>query len=125
MVIKFLVDHETGSFQAEKFAKDQLVKDRDAASELHFVRRGLAAYVDDKGNLTDAEGKQIDAEATRKVVVVNTSNNRSEPDLLAASGEGKMEDGTPQRASSGPGEVITTAQIAQGEEHHGKAKKGK
>ncbi|QPI73927.1 hypothetical protein [Sphingobium sp. Cam5-1] len=60
MPIKFLRDYETKSHPAEVFTAGQLVKDRDEASERHFVIRRAAAYVDAKGNLTDIDGNPVE-----------------------------------------------------------------
>lgn len=57
MAIKFLTAHEVANLS---FAAGEVVKDRDEASELHFVRRGLAAYLDQKtGKLTDHDGNAV------------------------------------------------------------------
>lgn len=104
MTIKFLKDYQVGS-PAEVFTRGQKVEDRAPESEAHFVRRGVAAYLGAKGVLTDIDGKVVsEDDETAEVVVVNTSDNRTETD-----------DGTPQRASSGPAVVVTSADIGKGE----------
>jgi len=109
MAIKFLKNHEVaGSIPVEKFTVGQVVEDRSPESEAHFVSRGVAAYVRDK-KLYDRDGKEVDEKAIT-TVVVNTSDNRDEP-----ASNGKLPDGTPQRASSGPGEVMTTTVVNEGE----------
>ena len=60
MAIKFLMEYQTKSNPPEVFTAGQLVKDRDEASERHFVVRRLAAYSDSKGNLTDIDGNPVE-----------------------------------------------------------------
>ena len=107
MAIKFLKDYSVGQ-PAEKFTKGQKVEDRSPESEAHFVRRGAAAYLGPKGVLTDIDGNVVSEteDDVAEVLVVNTSDNRTE-----------TSDGTPDRASSGPGVVLTSASIGKGEEH--------
>lgn len=60
MAIKFLRDHIVDGPPREAFQRGQVVKDRNDASELHFVRRGAAAYLDEKsGKLTDHDGNPV------------------------------------------------------------------
>jgi hypothetical protein len=60
MAIKFLRDHRVDGPPVEEFKGGQVVKNRNDASELHFVRRGHAAYLDEKsGKLTDHEGNSV------------------------------------------------------------------
>lgn len=88
MTIRFLKDHTVGQ-PAETFAHGEVVADRGDASEAHFVRRGIAAYQDAEGNLTDIDGNPV--VFAEKAEVVTVSDNRTDTD-----------DGTPDRASSGP-----------------------
>ena len=60
MTIKFLKAYETKAIPPEVFTPGQLVKDREEASERHFVVRRLAAFVDSKGNLTDIDGNPVE-----------------------------------------------------------------
>lgn len=60
MTIKFLKDYETKATPPEVFTAGQLVKDREEASERHFVVRRAAAFVDSKGNLTDIDGNPVE-----------------------------------------------------------------
>lgn len=60
MAIKFLREYETKAHPPEVFTAGQLVKDRDEASERHFVLRRIAAYDDGKGNLTDIDGNPVE-----------------------------------------------------------------
>jgi hypothetical protein len=60
MAIKFLRAHIVNGPPKLTFEGGQVVKDRDDASELHFVRRGHAAYLDEKtGKLTDQDGNDV------------------------------------------------------------------
>lgn len=58
MKILFLEDYSVGT-PPEVFTKGDIVDDRSPASELHFVRRGKAAYLGDDGVLTNQEGAVI------------------------------------------------------------------
>lgn len=58
MTIYFLTDYTVGE-PPEVFTMGEVRHDRDAASELHFVRRGKAAYLAEDGVLTDHEGAVI------------------------------------------------------------------
>ena len=58
MAIKFLQDYSTKAHPPEHFTLGQLVKDRDEASEGHFVSRGYAAYLVN-GKLIDRFGKEV------------------------------------------------------------------
>jgi hypothetical protein len=124
MAIKFLKDHSTASIPPEHFTAGQIVKDRSPESELHFVRRGLAGYYDEKSkSLFDHEGRALDEQPA--ATVVNVSDNRDGE--VGRAGETSLQDGTPQRASSGPGEVVTSTSVTEGEAHKaskGGAKKG-
>jgi len=63
-MIKFLMDYRTRSASPESFTAGQVVKDRSESSERHFVVRGVAAFLDKKGRLTDIEGRPVtDVEA--------------------------------------------------------------
>lgn len=55
MTIKFLQDYTVGT-PPEVFEAGQVVEDRGDASEAHFVRRGVAAYIDGEGVLRDIDG---------------------------------------------------------------------
>jgi hypothetical protein len=59
MTIKFLKPYTVGT-PPESFTAGQVVKNRDAASEGHFVRRGVAGYLAADGTLTDYDGRVID-----------------------------------------------------------------
>lgn len=59
MTIKFLQDYSVGT-PPESFTAGQVLKNRDAASEGHFVRRGVAGYLAADGTLTDYDGRVID-----------------------------------------------------------------
>lgn len=120
MAIKFLKDHEVQSVPLEKFTAGQVVEDRDAASELHFVRRGIAAYVDGEGKLFDHEGREV-AAAAPTAVTLNVSDNRDGE--VGRAGETRLADGAPQRASSGPAEVVTSSAVTAGESARAPAKK--
>lgn len=61
MTIKFLRAHKVDGPPTETFDAGEIVKDRGEASELHFVRRGHAAFLDEKsGLLTDHEGNAVE-----------------------------------------------------------------
>lgn len=60
-MIKFLRDYITRGSSPESFESGQDVEGRSASSELHFVQRGIAAFVDGDGNLTDHEGRPMTA----------------------------------------------------------------
>jgi hypothetical protein len=81
MAIKFLRDHSVASVPPESFTEGQVVEDRSPESELHFVRRGVAAFVGEKGALFDHEGKPIAAAAPTAVLVdvVQQSRRRGRP----------------------------------------------
>lgn len=113
MAIKFLRDREVEGFPVERFTKGQIVKDRDAASEMHFVRRGDAAFVGADGKLTDHVGKPVSDEDLAVTVTLDVSNNRD--GQVGRAGETNLEDGAPQRGSSGPAEVVTTSLVASGD----------
>lgn len=112
MTIKFLKDHTVQSIPPEVFQAEQSVSDRSPESERHFVSRGVAAYERD-GKLFDIDGKEVFLGEVTQVVVVNSSDNRTVPDHVTPAGFGTMADGTPQRASSGPGEVVMTTKTAK------------
>ncbi|QEH80836.1 hypothetical protein EIK56_22995 [Sphingomonas sp. C8-2] len=59
MTIQFLQDYETKAIPPEAFTLGQVVEDRDAASEAHFVNRGYAAYLVN-GKLIDRFGKEVE-----------------------------------------------------------------
>lgn len=59
MAIKFLKDHEVGSFPPEKFTAGQVVTDRSPESEAAFVRRNAAAFIGDDKKLYDIEGREV------------------------------------------------------------------
>jgi hypothetical protein len=120
MPIKFLKDHVVQGVPVESFSTGQVVKDRSPESEMHFVRRGIAAFVDGEGNLTDHDGKAVSAEGENTTVVVNVSDNRDGE--VGRAGEVLLDDGTPQRGSSGPGEVVTSSSVTEGESHKAAAK---
>lgn len=106
MAIKFLTDHVVEGPPREGFKAGQVVKDRDDASELHFVRRGVAAYYDEKSKaLTNHEGRRVPEKPQAERLVV--ANNRDGE--AGRAGEVLLADQTPQRASNGPAEVITSA----------------
>jgi hypothetical protein len=58
MTIKFLKDYAVGT-PPEVFEAGQVVENRGDASEAHFVRRGVAAYVDGDGVLRDMDGAVV------------------------------------------------------------------
>jgi len=118
MKIKFLRDYATSALVPERFTAGQVVERETDESALHFVRRGVAAFVGEKGALIDHEGKAVDEEAT--AILVNVSDNR---DGGEDAREAPLPDGTPQRASSGPGEVVTTTSVTEGEAHKAHARK--
>jgi hypothetical protein len=111
MAIKFLTDHTVDGPPKEEFKSGQVVKDRSEASEMHFVRRGVAAFVGARGELTDHEGRGVGEPVT--AIVVDVHNNRDGE--VGRAGEVALEDGTPQRGSSGPGEVAMTSAVTEGE----------
>lgn len=116
MPIKFLRDYTVQAPGGKSYKEGQTVKDLSDASELHFVTRGAAAYVEAKGKLTDHEGRAVETGvASATSVVVNVSDNRD--GQVGRAGETNLEDGTPQRASSGPGVVTTTTSVTAGEEN--------
>lgn len=58
MTIKFLKDYTVGT-PPEVFEAGEVVENRGDASEAHFVRRGVAAYVDSEGVLRDMDGAVV------------------------------------------------------------------
>lgn len=58
MTIKFLTDYSVGT-PPENFKAGQVLKNRDHASEAHFVRRKVAAYMAADGSLTDFDGLPV------------------------------------------------------------------
>jgi hypothetical protein len=64
MTIKFLKDYSVGT-PPEHFEAGQKVEGRSAESEAHFVRRGVAAYVGEKGVLTDIDGNVVVEKAAK------------------------------------------------------------
>lgn len=59
MTIQFLRDHTVGlGDDEESFTKGQIVEDRSHDSEMHFVRRGHAAFLRD-GKLYDHEDRLV------------------------------------------------------------------
>lgn len=110
MAIKFLKDYSVGS-PAEQFTAGQVVENRDEASEAHFVRRGVAAYLRDK-KLYDFDGNELE-ERERVEVVVKTVARTGKP--------GRAGEGEPDRATAGPSEVVTTSAITEGEQKKAKA----
>lgn len=59
-MIKFLVDYKTKSAEPEAFTAGSVIDGRPPASELHFVSRRVAAFMDAGGRLTDAFGKEVE-----------------------------------------------------------------
>ena len=110
MAIKFLKDYSVGS-PAEQFTAGQVVDNRDEASEAHFVRRGVAAYLRDK-KLYDFDGNELE-ERERVEVVVKT---------VAKGGKsGRAGVGDPGQATGGPSEVVVNSDITAGETKKAKA----
>ena len=117
MTIKFLKAHEVkGAFPPVAYAIGQEVADLSTESEAHFVNRRSAVYVIE-GKLYDADGKEVAEPKAITTEVVNVADNRDEP----ANGN-KLADGTPQRASSGPGDVVMTSVVTEGEADKAKPK---
>lgn len=58
-MIKFLRSYSTKGVPPEHFTAGQEVTDRSEASERHFVVRGVAAFMDADGNLTDADHRPV------------------------------------------------------------------
>lgn len=116
MAIKFLTDHRVEGPPEERFKKGQVVKNRSPESEMHFVRRGLAAFYESKTKpLIDHEGNEITPPAQSTVIVHNVANARG--------GDGVLPDGTALRAPGGPVTVTTTASLGGGEVTPAKGKK--
>ena len=112
-MIKFLQRHVTESVPPETFDAGQVVKDRPEASELHFVRRGVAAFFDPRTKeLTDHEGKPVEPTVALPIVVTAADRRAGLP---GRSGEVMLDDGTNQRGTSGPGQVLTTSAVTGGE----------
>lgn len=110
MAIKFLKDHEVQDFPPKQYAEGEVIKDLGEASEMHFVRRGLAGFLDEKsGDLFDHEHRKIE-EKPALASVLTVSDNRDAG--VGRAGETELQDGTPQRASTGPAEVITERETA-------------
>ncbi|NJC33868.1 hypothetical protein GGR88_001342 [Sphingomonas jejuensis] len=59
-MIKFLVDYTTKASEPEAFTAGSVIDGRPPASELHFVSRRVAAFLDAGGRLTDAFGKELE-----------------------------------------------------------------
>lgn len=111
MSIKFITDHIVDGPPREAFKEGQVVKGRSPDSEMHFVRRGVAGFLDEKkGTLTDHEGREIVSAGT--ATVLNVSANRDGE--VGRAGEAALADGTPQRGSPGPA-VVTTTSVTAGE----------
>lgn len=120
MAIKFLSDYRTRSIPPEVFTKGQIITGRAPESELHFVTRGVAAFRADDGALTDHEGRPVAEGDETAIETITVSNNRDGE--VGRAGEVALDDGTPQRASSGPGVVVTTS-VLTGESKPARAKK--
>ncbi|MGX7926465.1 hypothetical protein ACWPMX_07815 [Tsuneonella sp. HG094] len=112
MAIKFLVDHRVDGPPVEAFKQGDLVKDRSPESELGFVRRRVAAFVGDKGALTDHEGLPVVATNEGETVIIPAKPDRRD--------EGPRSDGTPPRALAGPRTVVTS--VASGDVEKAPAK---
>jgi hypothetical protein len=120
MTIKFLMAHSVaGVFPPVSYSVGQIVEGLSTESEGHFVNRGSAAYViDDK--LYNADGKEVAEPKLVTTEVVTVADNRDEPE-----NGGKLPDGTLQRASAGPGDVVVTTAATTGTAKAAKAKSAK
>jgi len=120
MTIKFLKGHDVaGAFPPVSYKLGQKVDDLSPESEAHFVNRRSAAYVID-GKLYDADGKEVAEPKAVTTEVVTVADNRDEPTK-----GNRLDDGTPQRASSGPGDVVMTSVVTEGEAEKAKPKGAK
>lgn len=100
-MIEFLQDYETKAIPPEVFELGQQVK-RSDDSELYFVRLGVAGYVTENG-LVGEDYRPIVPPST--VAEVVTPGDRRFA-MGGRSGELALGLGAPQRATSGPGNVL-------------------
>lgn len=113
MPIKFLKDYRVKAPGGAAYHEGQEVKDLPPSSELHFVSRGAAGYIDQEGKLTDVDGREIKVEKV-ELEIVTVSANRDGG--VGRAGEVELEDGTPQRGSPGPGPILTASLVGDGEQ---------
>lgn len=128
MAIKFIQDYSVGT-PAEQFKVGQVEKDRGPASELHFVRRGVAGYLAADGTLTNVDGVEIEDPtkprkpartpaktaaarsrgAVKKPVKGPLANRRPAPAAVATNPAA----GDPLKASAAPpkGAVLTSTDV--------------
>lgn len=100
-MIEFLQDYETKAIPPEVFELGQQVK-RSEDSELYFVRLGVAAYVTENG-LVGEDYRPIVSPST--VTEVVTPGDRRFA-MGGRAGELALGLDAPQRATSGPGNVL-------------------
>lgn len=86
MAIKFLREYETKAHPPEVFTAGQLVKDRDEASERHFVLRRIAAFDDGKGNLTDIDGNPVEYVEAAEVKDAKSTKGKTGPGAVMSGG---------------------------------------
>jgi hypothetical protein len=106
-MIQFLQDYATSAVPPETFEAGQKVDGRSSESEMHFVKRGVAAYVT-KDGLVDADHRPIVAAEVTVQVVTASAHRDGE---TGRAGEVELVDGTPQRGSPGPAEVVTSVAV--------------
>lgn len=100
-MIEFLQDYETKAIPPETFELGQQVK-RSEASELYFVRLGVAGYVTENG-LVDEDYRPI-VPASTVAEVVTPGDRRFA--IGGRAGELSLGLDAPQRATSGPGNAV-------------------
>lgn len=88
MAIKFLREYETKAHPPEVFTAGQQVKDRDEASERHFVLRRIAAYDDGKGNLTDIDGNPVAYVEPAEDAPAKSPKGKAAPQAVMTGGSG-------------------------------------
>lgn len=99
-MIEFLQDYTTKAIPPESFEQGQRVE-RNADSELYFVRLGLAAYVTEGGLVGEDFQPIVRAPAPE---VVTPGDRRFA--IGGRAGELSLGLDAPQRATSGPGNVL-------------------
>ncbi len=101
-MIEFLQDYKTQAVPPETFEAGQQVK-RSEASELYFVRLGVAGFVTDAG-LVNEDHRPIGSTLASVAEVVTPGDRRFA--FGGRGGELALGLDAPQRATSGPGNAI-------------------
>ncbi|EGI55012.1 hypothetical protein SUS17_2104 [Sphingomonas sp. S17] len=100
-MIEFLQDYTTKAIPPESFERGQQVK-RSEDSELYFVRLGVAAYVTENGLVGEDYRPIVPASTVAEVV---TPGDRRFA-MGGRAGELALGLDAPQRATSGPGNIL-------------------